>query len=216
MGRSTARTVSEHLSDLITEGRYAPGSRVSEEALVAQLGVSRNTVREAFRLLAHDGLLVHKFNRGVFVPRVSAEDVRDVYRLRRIVEPQVVRGLTPPDRHRLGRVREAVGQAREAAAAGDWTQAGTGNMHFHRRLVALAGSPRLDATMQRLMAELRLLFAVVADPRSLYEPFVERNKALLELLETGRFEDGAAYLEDYLTDSEGRILAAFEALDRAG
>ncbi|USQ80401.1 GntR family transcriptional regulator [Ornithinimicrobium faecis] len=215
MSRSTAHAVSEQLSDQITEGRYPPGSRLSEEALVARLGVSRNTVREAFRLLAHDGLLVHEFNRGVFVPRVSAADVRDVYRLRRIVEPQVVRGLLLPDRHRLGRVREAVAQAREAATAGDWPQAGTGNMHFHRRLVALAGSPRLDVTMKRLMAELRLLFAVIDDPRSLYEPFVERNKALLELLEAGRFEEGAAYLEDYLADSEGWILAAFERAEQS-
>lgn len=215
MARSTAHAVSEQLSDQITEGRYPPGSRLSEEVLVSRLGVSRNTVREAFRLLAHDGLLVHEFNRGVFVPRVSAADVRDVYRLRRIIEPQVVRGLTSPDRHRLGRVREAVAQAREAATAGDWPRAGTGNMHFHRRLVALAGSPRLDVTMKRLMAELRLLFAVIDDPRALYEPFVRRNQGLLDLLEAGRFEEGAAYLEDYLADSEGRILAAFEATEQS-
>ncbi len=211
MSQSAAHAVSAQLSEWITEGRYPPGTRLSEEALVRRLNVSRNTVREAFRLLAHDGLLVHEFNRGVFVPRVSSADVHDVYRVRRIIEPQVVRTLTRADRHRLAPLREAVVEAEAAVAAADWVQVGTGNMHFHRRLVALAGSHRLDVTMQRLMAELRLLFAVIDDPRSLYGPFVERNRALLGLLQECRFTEGGAYLEDYLADSEGRILAAFEA-----
>src|SRR5690606_39343118 len=100
---STASAVSEQLSDLITDGKLAPGTRVSDTALALRLKVSRNTVREAFRLLAHDGLLVHEFNRGVFVAFVTSEDVRDVYRFRRVIEPQVVRALTPPDTHRLAR-----------------------------------------------------------------------------------------------------------------
>lgn len=212
---STAAAVSEQLSDLITDGKLAPGTRVSDTALALRLKVSRNTVREAFRLLAHDGLLVHEFNRGVFVPFVTSEDVRDVYRLRRVIEPQVVRALTPADTHRLGRLRQAVLDAEAVSSEEDWPRVGTANMHFHRALVALANSPRLDLTMRRLMAEQRLAFAVMDDPRPLYEPFVGRNKALLGLLEEARFEEGANFLESYLADSEGRILAACERRDSA-
>lgn len=212
---SVAQSVSEQLSDWITEGGFAPGSRVSEAAVGARLGVSRNTVREAFRLLAHDGLLVHEFNRGVFVPQVTSAAIRDVYRLRRIIEPQVVRSLTPPDRHRLGRVHDAVQAAKTAMADEDWTRVGTANMHFHRSLVALAGSERLDAMMRRLGAELRLLLAVIVDPRFLYEPFVERNEHLYEMLRGSRFGEAADRLEDYLADSEGAILAAFEQKEPA-
>lgn len=212
---SAVHTVCDRLSEWITEGELPPGAKVSETSLAARLEVSRNTVREAFRLLAHDGLLVHEFNRGVFVPHVTSADVRDVYRLRQVIEPQVVRSLRAPDRHRLTPLREAVEAADVATAEADWTRVGTGNMHFHRSLVALAGSPRLDVTMRRLMAELRLVFAVIDDPRALYEPFVARNRQLLEMLEVGRFARGATYLEDYLRDSEGRILAAFEDRERS-
>ncbi|MCK0112011.1 GntR family transcriptional regulator [Ornithinimicrobium sp. F0845] len=211
---STARAVGEHLSEWITEGRLAPGDKVSETSVASQLEVSRNTVREAFRLLAHDGLLVHEFNRGVFVPQVTSADVRDVYRLRLIIEPGVVRALTARDTHRLGTLEAAVAEARTAARRRDWPRVGTANMHFHRSLVALAGSPRLDVMMRRLTAELRLLFAVIDDPRYLYQPFVKRNKELLALMTKGRFEEGADYLESYLGDSEGAILAAFEERER--
>jgi DNA-binding GntR family transcriptional regulator len=210
-----ARAVSEQLSEWITEGELAPGAKVSEAWVAMRLSVSRNTVREAFRLLAHDGLLVHEFNRGVFVVPVTAADVRDVYRLRRIIEPAVVRSLVTQDRHRLGRLKDSVAEARTAAGNGDWVGVGTANMHFHRSLVGLAGSPRLDVTMRRLTAELRLVFAVIEEPRLLYQPFVKRNGVLVRLMGTGRFEEAATNLESYLSESEGAILAAFENMSIA-
>jgi DNA-binding GntR family transcriptional regulator len=52
----------------IMEGLFPPGTRLSEEVLGQALGVSRNTLREAFRLLCHERLAVHQMNRGIFVP----------------------------------------------------------------------------------------------------------------------------------------------------
>ena len=73
LGRaSTAGRVAEILRSHVTEGRLPPGTRLSEEDIGAALGVSRNTLREAFRLLAHERLLVHEFNRGVFVRKPMA------------------------------------------------------------------------------------------------------------------------------------------------
>lgn len=213
--RSAPEVVRAQLSDWIAEGRFGPGAKISEAAVASSLGVSRNTVRESFRLLAHEGLLVHEFNRGVFVPVVTSADVRDVYRVRRLLETGVVRSLGERDAMRLGMLRERVDQGRRAAQDGDWPKVGTANLHFHRAVVALARSPRLDATMSRLVAEIRLLFAVIDDARLLYEPFVERNAALLELMAAGRFEDAANDLEAYLAESEAWLLAAFDAAERA-
>ena len=56
---------------------------MSEEQLVEALRVSRNTLREAFRLLTHERLLVHQLHRGVFVPELHESDLVDLYRLRR-------------------------------------------------------------------------------------------------------------------------------------
>ncbi|MGI8985956.1 MAG: GntR family transcriptional regulator, partial [Nocardioidaceae bacterium] len=80
---STAERVADVLRRRITEGDLVPGARLSEERLVCELHVSRNTLREAFRLLAHEGLLVHRLHRGVFVPELDEDDLVDLYRLRR-------------------------------------------------------------------------------------------------------------------------------------
>jgi DNA-binding GntR family transcriptional regulator len=208
---STAERVADVLRRRITEGDLAPGSRLSEEQLVQVLRVSRNTLRESFRLLAHEGLLVHELHRGVFVRALDEDDLIDLYRLRRTVECSVVRSLTSLTPGALQPLRDEVAAAELAAASGDWRAVGTANMRFHALLVGLAGSRRLDEVAARLLAELRLAFSAVPSPEQLHTPYVERNRALLTLLERGEPEQAAVELGGYLDDSLAGLLAAGRA-----
>ncbi len=206
-----AERVAAVLRREITEGELAPGTQLSEERLVARLSISRNTLREAFRLLTHDGLLVHRLHRGVFVPELDEDDLVDLYRLRRTIECAVVRSLTSVDAPRLGRVRAAVEAAGAAASRDDWTGVGTANMHFHQCLVELGGSRRINEVTRRLLAELRLVFHAVASPEVLYGAYVGRNRALLDLLVAGQAEQAAEDLRQYLRDSEEQLLSVYRA-----
>ncbi|MGI5289136.1 GntR family transcriptional regulator [Nonomuraea polychroma] len=209
LGRSsTAERVADILRDRISEGFFRPGQRLSEETISEGLGVSRNTLREAFRLLGHERLLDHKLNRGVFVRLPSVEDVLDLYRVRRVLEGAAVR--RPPSRKALAVVREAMRDAERAAAKDDWQGVGTANIRFHQALVSLNGSPRIDELMRQLLAELRLVFHVMENPRAFHEPFVDRNRTLLELIEAGKPDEAAAYLDDYLDHAEELLVHAYE------
>ena len=205
---SAAERIASVLRRRITEGDLSPGAQLSEERLVAGLGVSRNTLREAFRLLAHDGLLVHRRHRGVFVPELDEDDLADLYRLRRTVECDVVRSLTGLDAERLRPLCDSVEAAETAASKGDWKEVSTANLRFHESLVSLAGSRRLDDIFRRLLAELRLGFHVVPSLRRFHERYIDRNRALLDLLEDGDVNRAAHELERYLRDSEERLLRA--------
>ncbi|MFL9681949.1 GntR family transcriptional regulator [Streptomyces sp. KL110A] len=209
LGRtSTAERVADILRTRIAEGFFPPGTRLSEESIGGALGVSRNTLREAFRLLTHERLLVHELNRGVFVRVLAVDDVEDIYRTRRLVECAVVRGLGDPP-FPLGGLAAAVAEGEAAARAGDWRAVSTANIHFHRELVALAGSARTDELMRSVLAELRLAFHVVDDPRTLHEPYLVRNKEILEALRTGERAAAEGLLARYLDDSIRRVAAAY-------
>lgn len=208
---STAERVADVLRRRITEGDLPPGTRLQEELLVDALRVSRNTLREAFRLLTHEGLLVHHLHRGVFVPELDEADLVDLYRLRRAIECDVVRSLHEVDATRLRPLHDDVASGEAAAARGDWVAVGTANMRFHSHLVALAGSRRVDDVTARVLAELRLAFHAVASPQVLHEPYVARNRELLALLDDGEFARAATDLEWYLRDSEQQLLDAVRA-----
>ncbi|WP_128378469.1 GntR family transcriptional regulator [Streptomyces cavernae] len=201
LGRtSTAERVSDILRSRIADGYFPPGQRLSEDSIGGALGVSRNTLREAFRLLTHERLLVHELNRGVFVRVLTVQDVEDIYRTRRVVECAVVRGLGEPP-FAVEAVAAAVESGLRAAREGEWKQVSTANIHFHRALVALAGSARIDELMRSVFAELRLAFHVVADPRLLHEPYLARNREILGALQAGDRSGAERLLAEYLDDS---------------
>ncbi|SED81029.1 transcriptional regulator, GntR family [Streptomyces sp. TLI_105] len=214
LGRtSTAERVADILRTRIAEGYFPPGARLSEESIGGALGVSRNTLREAFRLLTHERLLVHELNRGVFVRVLAVGDVDDIYRTRRLVECAVVRGLGQPPFAVEG-LAAAVAEGEAAARADDWTGVSTANIHFHRELVALAGSARTDELMRGVLAELRLAFHVVDDPRALHEPYLRRNREILDALRVGERASAERLLARYLDDSRTRVAAAYaQAVD---
>lgn len=210
---STAGRVAEILRAHITEGRLLPGTRLSEEDIGTALGVSRNTLREAFRLLTHERLLVHEFNRGVFVRRLSVADVHDLYRFRRILEGEAIRHAALVDESiraaRLEIVWRAVEDGETAGAQSRWVDVGTANMHFHQALVSLADSPRVDETMRHLLAELRLAFHVMAAPQTFHEPYLADNRRILELLVAGSHDAAIEALESYLTAAEDQLTEVY-------
>ncbi|MBW8794417.1 MAG: GntR family transcriptional regulator [Streptomyces sp.] len=209
LGRtSTAERVSDILRSRIADGYFPPGTRLSEDGIGGALGVSRNTLREAFRLLTHERLLVHELNRGVFVRVLTVEDVEDIYRTRALVECAVVRGLGDPP-YALESLSAAVAEGQSAATADDWKAVGTANIHFHRELVALAASERTDELMRSVFAELRLAFHVADDPHALHEPYLARNREILESLERGDRRAAERLLETYLTDSLERVVEVY-------
>jgi DNA-binding GntR family transcriptional regulator len=209
LGRtSTAERVADILRSRIAEGYFPPGTRLSEDGIGGALGVSRNTLREAFRLLTHERLLVHELNRGVFVRVLTVEDVEDIYRVRRLVECAVVRGLGDPP-YAVDGLAAAVEEGLEAAREGDWKGVSTANIHFHRALVALAGSDRTDEVMRSVFAELRLAFHVVDDPRRLHEPYLARNRQLLHSLQAGERNHAEHLLATYLDDSRKGLVDVY-------
>ena len=211
LGRgSTAERVADILRERVTEGHIPPGTRLSEEVVGAALGVSRNTLREAFRLLAHERLLVHELNRGVFVRTLDRDDVVELYRLRRLVEGAAVReAASAPDRA-IEEIRTSVEEGERAAAEQRWPDVATADLHFHHGIVRLAGSPRLEEFILRVHAELRLAFHVMDDPRRFHAPYLTRNRELLTALESRNTQQAELLLSVYLADAERQLLRAFD------
>jgi DNA-binding GntR family transcriptional regulator len=196
--------ISEQLRQMVTAGEFAPGQRLSEQALAEHLGISRNTLREVFRVLTKDGLLRHEPNRGVFVSVPSIAAIIDIYR----VECQALAQAYP--RHPAKKhMRQAVEQAWAARDRSDWVSVGTANMAFHMGIVELADSERLNTLFAQVLAELRLAFGLLRDAEFLHAPYVDMNREILELAEAGDFAKASARLHDYLVHSERIVLAVY-------
>lgn len=205
---SAATWVADILRARIAEGYFLPGDQLPENAIGGALGVSRNTLREAFRLLSRERLVMHQLNRGVFVRTPTIEDVEDLYRVRRVVECGVVSKLRRPLPD-LTPLVEAVNAGKAADKDAEWQRLGTANIRFHQAIAGLSDSPRLEETMRGLLAELRLVFHQMDDPRALHEPYLDGNSEILGALQDGNPKAAARLLERYLDQAEAEIRAAY-------
>lgn len=209
-GMSQGERTSALLRDKVLTGELAPGSHLSEATLCEELSVSRNTLREAFRLLTKEGLLRHLANRGVFVTTPSSQAIADVYRVRRMIECSALEGAYP-EHPAVQKMREAVAKGEQCKASEDWLGVGSADIAFHTAIIELADSPRLLAFFSQLSLELRLGFGLLPDARTLHAPYLERNKAILALLEAGKAKAASKSLDAYLVHAERFILSFLHA-----
>jgi DNA-binding GntR family transcriptional regulator len=148
----------ERLRALIIEGDLPPGARLNERELSERLGVSRTPLREAFRMLAGDGLLVQLPNRGAQVVALSRDDVRHAFELMAVLEglagELAAARVTDDDLAELHTL-----QAEMEAAHGrrDLPAYYAINRAIHDRLSAIAGNPILAHTYRTLNARLHAL-----------------------------------------------------------
>ncbi|GAA1360146.1 GntR family transcriptional regulator [Arthrobacter rhombi] len=194
----------------IAQGLLTPGSKLSEQTLSASLGVSRNTLREAFSTLAGESVVERIPNRGVFVAAPGAEEVREIYRVRRLIEPAAVLWGTPSERD-LDEMDTIVAHAQQARAAGSVSDMADANQALHQAVVALTGSSSLQVLMEQVLAQMRLVFHAMSAAPDFHTHYVQRNIDIVARLRAGRPAEAAEVLRSYLDDAEAELLGHLEA-----
>lgn len=181
--RAQARErVYDHVRDAILRHEAAPGTFLEEEHVSAAVGVSRTPVREAFHRLAAEGWIDLLPRRGARIRQVTAQELVDVYEVRRVIEAHVARRLCHQRRPVPQAAWDLLGQMQEAptmqiAAHVELDQA------FHRALVATAGNEVLLEMYDGLRSRQQrvALSAFGADPTRL-RIILDEHKALLGAL----------------------------------
>lgn len=203
-----AHRVADQLRQQLLAGNFAPGQRLSEAAMAEAQGVSRNTLREAFRLLGQEGLLQYEPHRGVSVTVPSLGDIIDIYRVRRLLECQAL--LQAAACHpALQKMQQAVAQAMQQREVQDWQAVGTANMAFHSAIVELTDSERLQSLFAHVLTELRLVFGLLENREFLHAPYIDLNRTILEACLQGQNAHAAQLMNDYLVRSERSVLAQY-------
>ena len=87
--------IADTLRAAILDGSYLPGTRIRQEDVAARSGASRIPVREAFRLLASEGLVTLVANTGAWVTRLSLDECVETYLIRERLEPLLLRASLP-------------------------------------------------------------------------------------------------------------------------
>jgi DNA-binding GntR family transcriptional regulator len=197
-----ASMVTERLRANIVNGTLEPGSQLSEVELASSFGVSRGPVREALQRLIQEGLVRSEPHRGVFVPVLSDDDVRDIYLAREALESSAVQhiiatGGSPEAADALDRMVKLM---QDSEKANDWEAVGQYDLEFHTALVASSRSERLQRMFSTVISETRLCLGVLtaADARS---DLVAEHREIAQLIREGNTDEALAVLKKHFDDA---------------
>jgi len=187
--------ISRALAERIIAGDVEPGARLRQDHIAEEFGASHVPVREAFRLLESQGLVVSEPRRGVRVAGFSLDEVREVAEMRAALEVLALRQAGPHLTKALLEEAEAISKAGDRASdVQAWEEA---NRAFHRLIITPCGMPRLLRTIDDLhSASARFLFS---GWRAEWEAPTDRDHmAILAALRAGEIETATAVLARHI------------------
>jgi DNA-binding GntR family transcriptional regulator len=159
--------VTAELRRLILQGELMPGERLVEDRLAARLGVSRNPVREAIRVLAAEGFVEVTPRRGAAVARLSPDEAEELFDVRVALEGLSARlsarKVTPETADRLRAVLDSARLAVDEGRLGDVADLNTA---FHAAVADLAGNAYLSLVVGPMLRRAQWLFQQTAKHRA--------------------------------------------------
>lgn len=201
--------VVELLRERILSGELAPGHRLVERALAAELGVSRLPIRDALNVLRGEGFVTSLANRSVIVTPFTAEDIEELFEVREALEMLAVSNAaeraTPEE---LDLLDESLEATRAAYATGDARAVAKCDQDFHDLLWKLAHNSLLISMMEPLEGRLHWLLRQHNDPQLLLSDHV----ALVNAIRSGDVEEAKFRARKHVCTSR-RVWLAIEGME---
>jgi len=193
------------VSDAVIEHRLKPGARLREDALAEVFGISRTGIRKVLQRLALEQLITLTPGKGATVARPSAEEAREVFDARRMIECALMARLAVSittaqvdELRAMAQHEQQILQGNERSAAIKISAA------FHGRLAELAGNHALAQFVAQLCSRSSLILAVYGRSGDLGCDCHDHHR-LVDLLDTGDSDAAAAFMQKHLYAIENSL-----------
>jgi DNA-binding GntR family transcriptional regulator len=158
--------VAAHLRELISKGALQPGMRLNELRLAHDLSLSRSPIREAFRMLAVEGLVAITPRRGARVRPISLDELQDVFEMRSLFELFALGRSDRRNPNEHAHMRALLRQADAFLERGDVEAWYESSQAFHDAIIDSAGNRQLKALYELIkMSMRRYQLMVIGLPR---------------------------------------------------
>lgn len=202
----------DQMRDLILRRVLVPGQRIRQAEIAEMLSVSRSPIREALQGLEAEGLVTYQRNRGYIVTRLNARLLQQAYRMRELLETDLLANIQWPDTESLARLDEL--HAELAASMDSVNHLVRLNREFHFAIFALADMSLFEeeiGRLWRLTEPYRAVYLVSESTRSeiirehqmILDCLVQRDRQLLLTLTAQHRKKSEIYLTKFLEEELG-------------
>ncbi len=192
----------------IVEGRLDENSRLTEDFLSSQLGISKSPIREALNRLETEGLIRIEPRKGAYLPRLSPQDIRNLYDLREALEVHVVR-TAKPNPVLVAQLHQSVARQRELLKARDKPRYIEEDVRFHAALAKATGNSHLCSVLENIQNQIWLSRRKTYDLSSSAAP--DFHEAIVRALEEGDRDQAQQIMRDHIGRVQHRLMQFLES-----
>jgi len=212
MGTPISRSsyVVETIRRKILSGEFEAGRPLVETELASAFAMSKTPVREALKTLSGNGLVTMSEFRGAVVRSVDAAMARDVFDVRRMIEPKAVALAVTRGGIDVARAREALDHAGRADGVADRSMS---NREFHRLTYATCGNPLLISILDGLRDQTALITVTAWSRGISWEHEAHEHAAILAAIEAGDAAEAERLDAAHIAAFAANALEKLEAVD---
>lgn len=197
--RPLRQQIADRFHEDILSGGLKPGEPIVETEVATRFGVSRAPVREAFQILANQGLVITEPYKGTFVRRLDRRDVEEAYAMRTVLESFAIRrvvGLRPQE---VARELYAICADMQAYAdAGDWKAVSEVDDRFHETLIDAADHRILRRFWKDINTRVRQIMALRNLRNVDIRQIVANHLPIVEAIEAGDEDAALARIAEHV------------------
>ncbi|HSN21911.1 MAG TPA: GntR family transcriptional regulator [Usitatibacter sp.] len=194
------------IRQMIEDGLLLPGSRIPERQLCAQLGVSRTPLREAFRILASQGLLELTPRRGATVKKLQADEINHMFQVLEVLEAlagELACGVMSDGE--LRRIEELHERMMAAYRRRDRRRFFEINQLIHESIVAASGNPVLERVYEGLNGLARRIRYLPQITETQWRVAAQEHEAIMKALKARNRQALGRVLRTHLRTKRERV-----------
>jgi len=205
--RVLADWVTESLRLAILQGHFEPGEKLDQDLIAEEFEVSRTPIREALRILESEGFIEVRPHRGAFIATVSQQDIHEIYDVRKLLEAEMVRQVTPLISDSvLDELEKSLDENQAALDSDNKTSHVESDIFFHETILKFVENKLLKEILDSLNNRIIRIrsFAQLQPGFHLVES-LEEHRAIFKAMQQRDSEAAAKAMRVHLENSSLRI-----------
>ena len=199
----------EWIRDAIESGELEMGTPLPENLLAREIGVSRTPIREALRSLEQDGYVKIIPQKGAFVSEISLEDLKEIYDIRKLLEPfAALSAVNRIPEEEIDEMEKGWKALKKAALAGevDLTRVSEMDLLLHLTITKYATNKRIGAIITTYHAQIKRFQKLSAQSLSNIHETIGQHLEILEKLREWDARGLSSLLYEHIAKSESNIM----------
>jgi len=192
----------------VLDGTLGELSRLTEESLATQLGISKSPVREALNRLEAEGLVIIEARRGAYVRQFSAKEIRDLYELREILEVHAIEMATISPKL-LTDLAASINKTKKFLKAGNKLEHIEEDMRFHRLITSATGNQELCRVLENVQQKALLCRSKSYELSATTAPVAHMK--IFQALKKDSKREARSAMRDHIVFVRERLLATFNS-----